>query len=352
MGVVIMIDPKNIRWDELSFSLTPTRSMYVTTCKADEEWKSSTLQPFGNLSISPAACVLNYGQGLFEGLKMYAHKDGKTLALFRPEENAARLAEGCKRLCMPPVPKELFMEAVVAVAKDNKDYTPPYREGSPSQGALYIRPNVWGTGALLGVGPSQEYTFSVFCSPVGPYFKTGFKPIKLKIVKNYHRSAPGCTGGVKAIGNYAGGMLPAKKAKSEGYQEVLYLDALENKYIEEVGAANFFCIQGNKLITPSLEGSILPGITRKSIIQLAKDRLGMVVEERRISFEEVFASQEAFATGTAAVISSIGSIHYEDKEYVFHKEEVGPITQKLYNLLTGIQHGLEPDTYGWLYTIE
>lgn len=347
-----MIDPKNIRWDELTFSLTPTRSMYSSTCKADGEWKSSTLQPFGNISLSPAACVLNYGQGLFEGLKLYSHKDGKTLNLFRPEENAARLALGCQRLCMPPVPKDLFMEAILAVAKDNKDYTPPYREGSSSQGALYIRPTVWGTAPLLGVAPSSEYTFMVFCSPVGPYFKTGFKPIKLKIAKEYHRSAPGCTGGVKAIGNYAGGMLPAKKAKSEGYQEVLYLDALENKYLEEVGAANFFCIKGNTLITPSLEGSILPGITRKSLIHLAKERLGMAVEERKISYEEVFSADEAFATGTAAVISSIGLIHYEGKDHIYCNGEVGAKTKRLYDLLTGIQHGLEPDLYGWLHRLE
>lgn len=347
-----MIDPKNIRWDELTFSLTPTRTMFITTCKADGEWKSVPLQPFGNISLSPAACVLNYGQGLFEGLKMHSHKDGKTFTIFRPQENAARLAYGCERLCMPPVPKELFMEAVTAVAKDNKDFTPPYNPNSASQGSLYIRPTVWGTAPLLGVAPSPEYTFMVFCSPVGPYFKTGFKPIKLKMLKEYHRSAPGCTGGVKAIGNYAGGMLPAKKAKAEGYQEVLYLDAVESRYIEEVGAANFFCIKGNRLITPALGGSILPGITRKSLLQLAKDRLGMVVEERKISFEEVFDSDEAFATGTAAVISPIGLINYEGKDHIFSKGEVGMLTRKLYDMLLGIQHGLEPDLYGWLHKIE
>lgn len=346
-----MVDPKDIKWNELGFSLTPTRSMYITHCKADGKWERVSLQPFGNIPLSPAACVLNYGQGLFEGLKLYAHKDGKTFALFRPEENAKRMEEGCHRLCIPPVSRELFLEAVIAVAKDNKDYTPPYRSDSTSQGALYIRPVVWGTGPLLGVGPASEYTFAVFSSPVGPYFKTGFQPIRLKIARHYHRSAPGCTGGVKAIGNYAGGMLPAKEAKKEGYNEVLYLDAVESKYIEEVGAANFFCIQGNKLVTPSLEGSILPGITRKSVMQLAKDRFGMAVEEKRIALEEIFSADEAFATGTAAVISPIGAVHYENKDHVFLDGKVGPKTAALYNTLLGIQHGVESDPYGWLYKI-
>lgn len=351
IGSFFMVEPSEIKWSEITFSLTPTRTMYVATCLADESWQRGELRPYGNLSISPAAGVLNYGQGAFEGLKAYHTHDNKSITLFRPRDNARRLLESCKRLCMPPVPEDFFMEAIVAVVKSNKDYVPPYRPESSSQGSLYLRPLVCGTGAMLGVKPAPEYTFVVFASPVGPYFKSGFQPIKLKIETKYHRAAPGGTGCVKSISNYVGGMYPAKIAKQEGFSEVLYLDAKEDKYIEEVGAANFFCLHGNTLLTPDLGTTILAGITRRSVMQLALD-MGLKVEERRVTLEEALSADEAFASGTAAVISPIGSMTYNEKTRTIGDGNVGKVTSKIYHTLLAIQHGAEPDRHGWMYKVE
>ncbi|MHA2012133.1 MAG: branched-chain-amino-acid transaminase, partial [Candidatus Helarchaeota archaeon] len=229
----------------------------------------------------------------------------------------------------------------------NKDYIPPYKKGS-----LYIRPILFGSGAILGVAPSPEYTFIVFVVPVGPYYKEGFNPIKLEIIKNYHRAAPKGTGAAKAIGNYAGSLVPGKLTKSKGFAQEVYLDAKNEKYIEEVGTANFFCVVDGVLLTPRLTGSILPGITRKSVIQLAKDKLGMTVEEKDIPYEETFKSSEAFCTGTAAVITPIGSITFEEKEYIFNDFKVGPVTQKLYDLLVGIQRMEIDDSYNWVEVVK
>jgi branched-chain amino acid aminotransferase len=255
------------------------------------------------------------------------------------------MAYSAKRLCMPEYPPEKFVDAVRAVVKKNLAYIPPYGKGS-----LYIRPCLWGTGAILGVAPAPEYTFLVYVSPVGPYFKTGFNPIKLVFTRQYHRAAPKGSGGVKVIGNYASTLLPAKEAKAQGYNECIYLDAREEKYIEEVGAANFFCVKGNTLLTPKL-GSILPGITRASVAQLAKEKLGMDVQERDVSVEDALSADEAFCTGTAAVVSSIGRVVYEGKETVYGKGGVGPVTRKLYDLLTKIQLCEEKDPYGWVVEV-
>jgi branched-chain amino acid aminotransferase len=223
------------------------------------------------------------------------------------------------------------------------DYIP-----STDKGALYVRPIIFGSGEGLGVAPSSEYTFIVYCSPVGPYFKGGLSPIKLIVTNDYHRAPLKGTGGVKAVGNYVPGMLPSGKAKKQGYAEVIYLDAAEEKFIEEVGAANFFAIYGNKLITPKLTGSILPGITRDSVLFLAKNKLGMEIEERKISIDEALKADEVFCAGTAAIISPIGSIKYQNKEYEFSESNVGSITRQLYDILTGIQFGETDDEYGWI----
>jgi branched-chain amino acid aminotransferase len=213
---------------------------------------------------------------------------------------------------------------------------------------LYVRPIIFGSGEGLGVAPSSDYIFMVYCSPVGPYFKGGLTPIKLIVTNDYHRAPLKGTGGVKAVGNYVPGMLPSGLAKEKGYAEVVYLDAAEEKYIEEVGAANFFAIFENKLVTPELTGSILPGITRDSVLYLAKEMLGMQVEERRISINEVLGADEIFCAGTAAIISPIGSINYNEKDYNFSNGEVGKITKELYDILTGIQFGKDEDKYGWI----
>lgn len=341
-----MVRPEEIDWDQLSFAITPTRSMFMAHCEMDGEWEAQGIVPYGDFSISPAAGVLNYGQGLFEGMKAYRADDGRIL-LFRPKENAFRAAAGCRRLCMPDVPEELFLEAIHSVVKANVDYIPPQ-----DKGALYIRPVVWGTGPILGVAPAPSYTFCVYVTPVGPYFKTGFKPIRLLVTTDHHRAALKGTGGIKAIGNYAAGMLPARGAKAQGFAEVIYLDSVKERYIEEVGAANFFCLKENTISTPALTGSILPGVTRKSVLYLARHKFGLHAVEKRIDIEDVIASDEAFGTGTAAVITPIGWIDYHGTEQAINDGEVGTITRKLYDELVGIQTGNLPDEFGWTVEVE
>lgn len=324
--------------------------MFVAKTTADNKWESGRLEPYGDIAISPAACVLNYGQGIFEGLKAY-HSHNNKILLFRPDANANRIADGCRRICIPPVPKDLFMQGVTAVIKANQEFIPPYRPNAESQGALYLRPLVLGTGPILGVNPAPSYTFLIYASPVGPYFKGGLQPIKLVVSEEYHRATPGGTGCVKFIGNYAASLLPKKMAKSGKFDEVVYLDSVENKYVEETGAANFFCIKGNNLTTPKLDGTILPGITRNSVLQLAKDRLKLNVKECKLDIEDALRSDEAFATGTAAVISPIGCITFHNQDHLINNNQIGSITRKLYKLLVDIQHGLEQEPYGWVQEI-
>jgi len=335
----------DIDLDNLTFSFTKTRSMYVAKCELRGEWQSGSIVPFDDLRISPAAGVLNYGQGLFEGMKAYKWDNGK-IVIFRPEKNAERAARGCSRLSMPEIPKNLFLDAAKKVIRDNADYIP-----NTKQGALYVRPIIFGSGAGLGVAPSIEYTFVVYVSPVGPYFKGELAPIRLIVTNDYHRAPLKGTGGVKAIGNYVPGMLPSGLAKKQGYAEVIYLDAAEEKYIEEVGAANFFAIIDGKIITPELTGSILPGVTRESVLYLAHEKMGLQIEERRISVDEALSADEVFCAGTAAIIAPIGSINYQGKEHIFSGGMVGRMTKKLYDELTAIQFGTGKDEFGWMTEI-
>ena len=337
--------PDEVDFENLTFSFTRTRSMYVAKCNLGEEWQNGKLMPFENLSLSPAAVVLSYGQGLFEGMKAYKWEDGR-IAMFRPEMNAKRAANGCTRLSMPEIPETLFLDAVKKVVRDNADYIP-----NTEQGALYVRPIIFGSGEGVGVAPANEYSFIVYVSPVGPYFKGGLKPIKLIVTNDFHRAPLKGTGGVKAIGNYVPGMLPSGLAKSKGYAEVIYLDAAEEKYIEEVGAANFFAVIDDKIITPELTGSILPGITRASIIHLAKNKMGLKVEERRISVDEALTADEVFCAGTAAIVAPIGLINYKNKDYTYCKGRIGKVTNELYNYLTDIQFGTSKDEFGWMTEI-
>jgi branched-chain amino acid aminotransferase len=336
--------PPKVDFDNLSFCLTPAETMFISKCGSDGVWDQGQFLPYGNISISPAACVLNYGQGLFEGLKALRTKAGK-MVLFRPLENGKRLVEGAGRLCMPAIPPERFVEVIREVVLRNADYVPPYGKGS-----LYVRPCLFGSGGVLGVAPAPECTFLVYASPVGRYFKSGFLPIKLEISRDFHRAAPKGTGNVKYIGNYASVMLPAKKTKARGFSECIYLDAREEKYIEEVGAANFFCIKGKTLITPRL-GSILSGITRLSVIQIAREMMGLEVVEKLVSLDEVLGADEVFCTGTAAVVSPVGSITDGGRETVFNGFEVGPLTQALYDHLTRIQLCEEEDRFGWVVPV-
>ena len=335
---------KDIDLDKLTFSLTPTDPMYVATTTADDPWMPGDLRPYGNIEISPAAGVLNYGQGLFEGMKAYRTAKNRVV-FFRPDENARRMQRGADRLKMPPVPESIFIDAVEQVVQANIDYLPPM-----GRGAMYVRPLLMGSGPVLGVAPAPSYSFMIYVTPVGPYFKGGMKAIDLLISDEFHRAAPGGSGGVKAIGNYAPGMMPSMIAKAKGYAEVIYLDARTSTYIEEVGAANFFCVKDNVLYTPELTGTILPGITRASIIALAR-HLGYEVNEEKVNYEFAMTADEAFCCGTAAVISPIGTITHEDKKVTYGDGTPGIMTTTLYDMLTGIQNEKEEDIFGWLHEV-
>ena len=327
-------------WDSLTFSFTQTDRMYMATCKQGEEWQSGFMQDFQNLSLSPAAGVINYGQGLFEGMKAQYAEDGNVV-LFRPSDNARRSREGARRLGMPPVPEEMFLNAVKMTVRENIRWVPPI-----GKGALYVRPLLFGSGAILGVAPAPEFTFLVYVSPVGPYFKGGITPTSLRVSDEFHRAAPGGSGGVKAIGNYAPGMVPSKMAKNEGYSEIIYLDAVNHKYIEEVGAANFFCVKNGIISTPELTGTILPGVTRASVMELAESK-GYEVREEKIDVDYALDADECFCVGTAAVISSIGTIEHGDRVVEYCGGEVGPVAMEMYDSLTAIQQRRVPDQFNW-----
>jgi len=342
-----MVNPKDIDFYSLGFNFVETKTMFVSDFK-DGKWDEGKLVSFGNIEISPAACVLNYGQGIFEGMKALRAKSGK-ITLFKPNENGKRFNQSAKRMLMPEYDIDKFIEAIKNVVKANEDYIPPYDSG----GALYIRPMLFGNGPMLGVASAKEFKLIIFTAPVGPYFPEGFKGIDLEISKKYTRAAPGGTGSTKTICNYAGTMLPAKEAKSRGFAQILYLDAVNLEFIEEVGAANFFGLINGKLATPRKTGTILEGITRESILELALKKLGIEVEERDISYKELFdeSCTEAFCSGTAAVITPIASVSLEGKEKIFNNKAPGEITTKLYEILTGIQRLEIEDEFGWIVKV-
>jgi branched-chain amino acid aminotransferase len=342
------MDAKDIDFYNLGFNFIETKMMFVTDYK-DGKWDEGKLVPFGPFEISPGACVLNYGQGIFEGMKALRAKTGQ-ITLFRPKENGKRLNDSADRMLMPNYDVDKFIDAVKKVVKTNEEYIPPYDSG----GALYIRPLMMGNGPILGVAPASEYKFIIFTVPVGPYFPEGFKGIDLEISKEYTRAAPGGTGFAKTICNYAPTMKPAKETKAKGFAQIIYLDAVNMEYIDEVGTANFFAVINGKLATPRAAGTILPGVTRKSVLEIAEKKLDMKVEERDISYKELFKKSctEVFCTGTAAVVTPIGSIVLENQKKVYNNGEPGEITKKLYDLLTGIQRLEIEDEYRWVTIIE
>ncbi|KAL6641430.1 hypothetical protein ACP70R_019611 [Stipagrostis hirtigluma subsp. patula] len=302
----------DLDWENLGFGIVQTDYMYIAKCGPDGNFADGEMVPFGPIALNPSSGVLNYGQGLFEGLKAYRKTDGSIL-LFRPEENALRMRTGAERMCMPAPTVEQFVDAVKQTVLANKRWVPPTGKGS-----LYLRPLLMGSGAVLGLAPAPEYTFIIFVSPVGNYFKEGLAPINLIVEDKFHRATPGGTGGVKTIGNYASVLMAQKIAKEKGYSDVLYLDAVHKKYLEEVSSCNIFVVKGNVISTPAIKGTILPGITRKSIIDVALSKgfqvdLGSVVEERLVSVDELLDADEVFCTGTAVVVSPVGSITYQGK---------------------------------------
>ena len=336
-----------INWSDLSFGYIKT-DYNVRSYFKDGQWSTPVADTSEYLNIHMAATCLHYGQEAFEGMKAFKGKDGK-IRVFRMRDNALRLQSSCRGILMQELPVELFEEMVELAIKKNERFVPPYESGA----SLYIRPLLIGTSAQVGVRPATEYTFLIFVTPVGPYFKEGFKPTPMVILREYDRAAPQGTGTFKVGGNYAASLTAGNKASQLGYSAVLYLDAREKKYIDECGPANFFGIKDNTYITPKSE-SILPSITNKSLMQLAED-IGLKVEKRQVPVEELATFEEAGACGTAAVISPILRIDdlSEDKTYQYCKDgKAGPISEKLYNKLRAIQYGDEPDTHGWVTVIE
>ena len=333
-------------WKNLGFSYIKTDYRFIARWK-DGKWDNGELTTDSTLHIHEGSTALHYGQQCFEGLKAYRCKDG-SINLFRPDQNAKRMQNTCDRLLMPQVPTELFIRACKEVVKANEKWVAPYGTGA----TLYLRPFVIGVGENIGVRPAPEYLFCVFCCPVGAYFKGGMKPSNF-LVTDYDRAAPHGTGGVKVGGNYAASLLPHELAAKRQFADAIYLDPKTHTKIEEVGAANFFGItRDNKFITPRSD-SILPSITKYSLLHLAKERLGMETIEGDVYINELDKFAEAGACGTAAVISSIGGIQYGDDFHVFYSEtEVGPITKRLYDELTGIQFGDVEAPEGWIVKVE
>ena len=338
---------ESIDWENLPFGYYKT-DYNVRSYYRNGSWGKLEISSSEILNLHIAATCLHYGQEAFEGLKAYRGKDGK-VRLFRFEENAHRMAETAKYILMAEVPVDLFKEAVIKAVQLNSRYIPPYGNGA----TLYIRPLLIGTGPEIGVKPSKEYLFMVFVTPVGPYFKEGFKPVDMMICRDYDRAAPQGTGHIKVGGNYAASLISIEQAHSLGYSTAIYLDAKEKKYIDESGPANFFAIKDNTYITPKSK-SILPSITNDSLQIIAKD-LGLKVEKRTIPVDELDTFEEAGACGTAAVITPINSIAdpVNSKFYKYCKDCMpGPVSTKLYQQLTSIQFAETPDKFGWMTEVD
>lgn len=336
----------DIDWGSLGFSYIKTDLRYVSYWK-DGKWDDGKLVEENTVTISESSTGLHYGQQCFEGLKAYSTKDGG-IQLFRPDQNAKRMNESCKRVMMAEIPEEKFIDACIQVVKANEHFVPPYGTGA----TLYLRPFLIGVGDNIGVKPAPEYMFCVFAVPVGPYFKGGMSPVNFTI-SDFDRAAPYGTGAAKVGGNYAGSMLAHEVAVKKGFADCIYLDPATHTKIEEVGAANFFGItKNNEFITPK-SPSILPSITKYSLMHIAENYLDLKVIERDVLIDNISEFKEAGACGTAAVITPIGGIDYKDNLTVFHSEtEVGPITKKLYDTLCGIQIGDVEAPEGWIVKVK
>ena len=337
---------KPVPGQKLGFGKIFTDHMFVMNYTEGKGWHDARVEPFHNISLSPAAMVYHYGQEMFEGLKAYKNPDGEVF-LFRPDMNAKRTNNTNDRLVIPQIPVEDFVQAVKAVVDVDRDWVPTEPGTS-----LYIRPFIIATDEFLGVAPSKTYLFMIILSPSGAYYESGLAPVGIWIEDEYVRAVRGGIGFAKTGGNYAASLIAQQKAHDAGYSQVLWLDGVDRKYIEEVGAMNIFFKISGKVVTPALNGSILPGITRNSVIELCKS-WGYEVQERKISADELLQAQadgtleEVFGTGTAAVISPVGKLRYKDDVMTINGGSIGPLSQKLYDTITGIQLGILPDDKGW-----
>jgi branched-chain amino acid aminotransferase len=331
--------------EELGFGKRFSHHMLVARYQEAKGWEDCKIQPFSNLSLNPAACVLHYGQALFEGMKAYRW-DKEQVALFRPEFNWRRMVQGCERLCMQAPPQELFVEGIRQLVQVDRDWVP-----SEPDSALYIRPTLVATEGFLGIRPSKEYLFFVILCPVGPYYAEGMAPVKIWIEQEFLRAAPGGLGFTKAAANYAGSLKASEEAKARGYTQVLWLD-VHRKQVEEVGTMNVFFVFADEIVTPALSGTILGGKTRDSAIRLLRDR-GHNVSERPLPLAEIRQAyeqgrlREVFGTGTAAVISPVGELASNDFQLTINKGQTGAVSDQLYKDLTDIQYGRKTDPYGW-----
>jgi branched-chain amino acid aminotransferase len=336
---------------KLPFGRNFSDHMFTMEYAPASGWHNPRIKPYQPLVLDPSANVFHYSQEIFEGQKAYKSRKGDIL-MFRPQENARRFNRSLQRMCMPEIPQDLFLEAECELLKIEERWIPSQKGAS-----LYIRPTVIGTEAALGIKPSSDYLFYIILSPVGPYFKEGFNPVSLWVSDTFSRAGSGGTGEAKTGGNYAGSLLATREATQKGYSQVLWLDAGEHRFVEEVGAMNIFFVIDGKIVTPALGGTILHGITRKSVLELAPE-LGIKAEERRIPIDEVIAGirsgkvSEIFGAGTAAVISPVGKISFHGDDYVVNGNQTGPWAKKYFDTLTGIQYGELEDRHGWVYVVK
>lgn len=337
--------------DQLVFGTKFTDHMFIADYTEGQGWHDHRIVPYQPIALDPSASILHYGQTVFEGMKAYLSEDG-IVRLFRPEENMRRMNGSCDRLSMPQIDENLALEALKQLIEIDREWVP----NEPGT-SLYIRPFMIATEAHLGVSASKTYSFIIIMSPVGSYYKEGIHPVKILVENEYVRAVAGGTGTAKTAGNYASGLKAQEVADREGYSQVLWLDGIERKYIEEVGSMNVFFKIDGEVVTPALNGSILDGITRKSIIALLK-HWGVPVTERKVSMEEIREAylngklDEAFGTGTAAVISPIGELRWKGELFYVNNGETGELSEKLYNALTGIQKGTVEDPFGWIVEVK
>ncbi len=337
--------------DILGFGKYFTDHMFIMDYSVEQGWHDARIVPFGPIPLHPASTVLHYGSEIFEGLKAYRRADGQ-VQMFRPLENIRRMNNSARRMCLPEIPEDLALEVLTEFVKLEQEWTP-----SAPGTSLYLRPFMFGNDETLGVHAVHNATYMIIASPVGSYYKEGINPVKIMIETEDVRAVRGGTGEAKCGGNYAASNRAGQRAEEQGYSQVLWLDGVHRKYIEEVGAMNVMFKIAGEVVTPQLSGSILPGITRKSIIEVLKKE-GIPVCERLVSMEELAEAmangtlEEAWGCGTAAVVSPIGELNYQGVKYAVNNGEIGPVTQHLYDTLTGIQWGKVEDTYGWTYPIK